>query len=98
MLSMIFSVITSIISGMVLFLMQTYIKNRNSKDEQSEKSEQKKYTLMIKSINALGKLATSNSNVINSAETSAEARDALNEYNKVNNEMLDYLIDSTKKD
>ena len=98
MLSMIFSVITSIISGMVLFLMQTYIKNRNSKDEQSEKSEQKKYTLMIKSINALGKLATSNSNVINSAETSAEARDALNEYNKVNNEMMDYLIDSAKKD
>ena len=47
---------------------------------------------------ALGKLATSNSNVINSAETSAEARDALNEYNKVNNEMMDYLIDSAKKD
>lgn len=93
---MIFSVITSIISGMVLFLMQTYIKTRNSKEQQSEKSEQKKYTLMIKSINALGKLATSNSNVINSAETSNEARDALNEYNKVSNEMMDYLIDSTK--
>ena len=98
MLTMVFSIITSIISGMVLFLMQTYIKNRNSKDAQSEKSEQKKYTLMIKSINALGKLATSNSTVINSAETSADARDALLEYNKVNNEMLNYLIDNANKE
>ena len=97
MLSMIFSIITSLISGMVLFLMQTYIKNRNTKDEEDEKGQQKKYTLMIKSINALGKLAMSNSTVINSAETSPEAREALNEYNKVNSEMLDYLIDTANK-
>lgn len=97
MLSMIFSVITSIISGMVLFLMQTYIKNRNTKDEEDEKGQQKKYTLMIKSINALGKLAMSNSTVINSAATSAEAREAVNEYNQVNREMLDYLIDNANK-
>lgn len=97
MLSMIFSVITSIISGMVLFLMQTYIKNRNTKDEEEEKGQQKKYTLMIKSINALGKLAMSNSTVINSAATSEEAREAVNEYNQVNREMLDYLIDNANK-
>ena len=98
MLSIIISAVCSIISGMVLFLMQTYIKHRNTKDEESEKRQQKKYTLMIKSINALGKLATSNSTVINSAETSPDAREALAEYNNVNKEMIDYLIDNANKD
>ncbi len=92
MLSTILGAIASTISGMILFLMQHYMKKKDNKDEKNEKEQHEKDILLIKSINALGKLAMSNTSVLKSAETEGEAKDAYNEYKKVNGEMMNYLI------
>lgn len=95
MLSVIISSVCSIISGMVLFLLQHYIKQRHSSDTVKEKEAREKDILILKSLNALGKLAMSNSSVINSAEKNETAKFALDEYTKVNNEMVNFLIENS---
>ena len=98
MLSVIISSVCSIISGMVLFLLQHYIKQRHTSDSVKQEEDHKKDILILKSLNALGKLAMSNSTVINSAEKNSDAKNALDEYNKVNGEMVNFLIEnSTEK-
>lgn len=98
MLSIIISSVASIISGMVLFLLQHYIKKRYTEDSKTKEENNKKDILIMKSLNALGKLAVSNSNVLKNAQTEGEAKTALNEYSKVNNEMMDFLIENSAKE
>ncbi len=98
MLSVIISSVCSIISGMVLFLLQHYIKQRHNSDTVKDKENHKKDILILKSLNALGKLAMSNSTVINSAEKNSDAKEALTEYNKVNSEMVNFLIENSSKE
>ncbi len=98
MLSVIISAICSIISGMVLFLMQHYIKERHSSDKEINQENHKKDILILKSLTALGKLAMSNSSVIKSAEKNVDAKEAVDEYNKVNTEMVNFLIENSSKE
>lgn len=98
MLSIIISSVASIISGMVLFLLQHYIKQRHNEDGKLKEENNKKDILILKSLNALGKLAVSNSNVLKNAEQEGDAKNALNDYNKVSNEMMDFLIENSSKE
>lgn len=98
MLSIIISSVASIISGMVLFLLQHYIKQRHNEDGKLKEENNKKDILILKSLNALGKLAVSNSNVLKNAEQEGDAKNALNDYTKVSNEMMDFLIENSSKE
>lgn len=92
------SILASIISGMVLFFLQKYFKKKEVKEEARDKSYAKKDALVIKSINAVGKLTVANSLALKGGKTNGEMEDALDNYKEVESEMLDFLIDnSTKK-
>lgn len=98
MISIIISVAASIISGMVLFFLQYYFKKRQKEEDEREKTRHKKDILIIKSINAVGDLTVANSIALRDGKTNGEMHKALDEYDKVNKEMLDFLIEnSTKK-
>ena len=97
MISVIISSVASIISGMVLFLLQHYVKQRHTEDSKTKEENNKKDILILKSLNALGKLAVSNSNLIKNAETEGDAKTALDNYNKVNAEMMNFLIENSSK-
>ena len=66
--SIIISVCASIISGMVLFFLKRYFKRKCKEDEERDKAKAKQNLLILKSINAVGKL------------TYAEVKDELYEY------------------
>ena len=80
---------------MILFIMQHYIKTKHTEDKQDKKENHQKDILILKSLNALGKLAVSNSNVLKNAEKEGDAKNALTEYNKVNSEMMNFLIENS---
>lgn len=97
MLSIILSVLASVISGMVLFFLQRYFKNKTKQDEKREEINHKKDVLLIKSINAIGELTHANSIALRDGKTNGEMHKALDEYDKVNKEMMEFLIENSDK-
>ena len=97
MLSTIISIVASIVSGMVLFLLQHYFKKRHKEEERRDAQRHKRDVLVIKSITALGDLTVANSIALRDGKTNGEMKKALNDYEEVNKEMLDFLIDNSDK-
>ena len=95
MLSVVLSVAASIISGMVLFLLQRYFKRKHQLDEEREEKRHNKDILVIKSINAIGDLTLANAIALRDGKTNGELKKALKEYESVNKEMINFLIDNS---
>ena len=84
--------ITSIFSGMVLFLIQRFLKKQQRKEEELEKDKATQTALVLKSLNALGKLTVANSIALRDGKTNGELKNALAEYKIVEKELYEYLI------
>ena len=97
MISIIISIAASIISGMVLFFLQAYFKKKQKQDDEREQKRHKKDVLIIKTLNAVGDLTLANSIALRDGKTNGELKKALNEYEKVNKEMMDFLIENSDK-
>ena len=93
MVATIISVAASIISGRVLFLLQHYFKKRHQEEEKRDTQRHKRDVLVIKSITALGDLTVANSIALRDGKTNGEMKKALNDYENVNKEMLEFLIE-----
>ena len=97
MVAIVISIASSIISGMVLFFLQRYIKKKHENDEKSEKQRHKRDVLTIKSISAIGDLTLANSIALRDGKTNGELKKALKEYEIVNKEMLEFLFENIDK-
>lgn len=97
MISIIISICASIISGMVLFFLQSYFKKKQKQDDERENKRHKKDILVIKSINAVGDLTLANSIALRDGKTNGELKKALKEYENVNKEMTDFIIENSVK-
>lgn len=97
MVATIISVVASIVSGMVLFLLQHYFKKRHQEEEKRDAQRHKRDVLVIKSITALGDLTVANSIALRDGKTNGEMKKALHDYEEVNKEMLDFLIENSDR-
>lgn len=95
MVAIILSIVASIISGMVLYFLQSYFKKKSKLDDEREERRHKKDVLIIKSINAVGDLTLANSIALRDGKTNGELKKALKEYDQANKEMLDFLIENS---
>ena len=95
MVATIISIVSGIISGMVLFFLQGYFKKKHKEDEKRDEQRHKKDVLIIKSINAVGDLTVANTIALRDGKTNGETRKALEKHEKVNKEMLDFLIENS---
>lgn len=60
MVSIILSLCASVVSGMALFFLQSFFKKKDKKDEERDKVKARENVLILKSINAVGKLTEAN--------------------------------------
>ena len=97
MVAIIISIISSIISGMVLFFLQRFFKTKAKKDEESDKTKAKENFLILKSIDAVGKLTYANAVAIKEGKTNGEMHEAMEYYNEARQEMYDYLLEQNSK-
>lgn len=97
MVAIIISVASSIISGMVLFFLQYYFKKKTQKDEERDMAKAKENILIIKSIDAVGKLTYANAIAIRDGKTNGEMHEAMESYNEAKQEMYDYLLEQNSK-
>ncbi len=91
--TVIMSVIGSVVSGTALFLLQRWFKKKDARDERREKLMAKENVLIIKSINAVGKLTEATAMGLVDGKVNGEIHAALEEYSRVDKEMYNYLLD-----
>lgn len=92
-LSITLSILASVISGMTLFFLQRYFKQKDKKGEEIDKAKAKENILILKSINAVGKLTEANAIALRDGKTNGEMHTALEEYAAVDKELYNYLLE-----
>lgn len=90
--SIMLSSFVSIFSGMVLFLLQRFLKNQQKKEEIRDLDKATQNALILKSLNALGKLTVANSIALRDGRTNGEMSSALKEYEQVEKELYASLV------
>lgn len=96
-ISIIISIATSIFSGIVLFFIKRYFDNKEKIEIEKEKARQKENVLILKSIDAIGRLTYADSIAIRDGKTNGEMKDAVQSYIAIKNELYDYLLDQNSK-
>ena len=96
-ISIIISVATSIFSGIVLFFIKRYFDNKEKIEIEEEKARQKENVLILKSIDAIGRLTYADSIAIRDGKINGEMKDAVQSYIAIKSELYDYLIDQNSK-
>ena len=97
MVAIIISIVGSVISGMVLFFLQRFFKKRAKRDEERDKTEERENYLILKSIDAVGKLTYANAVAIRDGKTNGEMHEAMESYNETKQEMYEYLLEQNSK-
>ena len=96
-ISIIISIATSIFSGIVLFFIKRYFDNKEKIEIEKEKARQKENVLILKSIDAIGRLTYADSIAIRDGKTNGEMKNAVQSYIAIKSELYDYLIDQNSK-
>ena len=97
MTAIIISIVASIISGLVLFFIQRYFRKQEEKENERQKARVKENILILKSIDAVGKLTYANSIAIRDGKTNGELREAIADYTEVKDEMYEYLLEQNAR-
>ena len=91
--TIVLSIGASVISGMALFFLQRYFKDKDKKDDERDKVLAQENVLILKSINAVGKLTYANALAIIDGKQNGAMHDALDNYAEVNDELYQYLLE-----
>jgi hypothetical protein len=91
-LSWIITATAAVVSGMVLFFLKRYFDKLQKKEEQRDKAKAQESVLVLRSLNALGKLTVANAIALKDGKTNGELSEALREYESVEKELYQYLI------
>lgn len=82
----------TVISGLVLFFLKRFFHRQQEKEELRDRAKSDETALILRSLNALGKLTLANSIALRDGKTNGEMSCALNEYKAVEEELYRYLI------
>ena len=69
---------------MVLFFLQRFFKKKQKKDEERDRAKAKENMLILKSIDAVGKLTYADAVAIRDGKTNGEMKEAMKAYAEVN--------------
>lgn len=97
MAAIIISIVGSVISGMVLFFLQRFFKNKAKKDEERDRTKQKENYLILKSLDAVGKLTYADAIAIRDGKTNGEMHEAMEAYSQVKDELHEFLLNQATK-
>ena len=87
------SVCASVVSGVTLFFVQRFFRRREEHEKGKETAEKRENILILKSVGVIGKLTEANAIAIRDGRTNGELHAALEDYDKVNRELYDYLLE-----
>ena len=77
---------------MVLFFLKRFFDKKAKRDEERDSAKRQESILILKSIDAIGKLTYANAIAIRDGKTNGEMKEALAAYTEVTQAMYDYLL------
>ena len=80
-----------------MFFIKRYFDNKEKIEIEEEKARQKENVLILKSIDAIGRLTYADSIAIRDGKINGEMKDAVQSYIAIKSELYDYLIDQNSK-
>lgn len=95
--SIVISVCASVISGVVVFLVQRYFKRHEDAEKKRNEAHRKENVLILKSIKVIGELTEANSIAIRDGKTNGELKHALTDYTSLNKELDEFLIEQASE-
>lgn len=93
MVAIVISIAGSVISGTVLFFLKRYFNKQDKKEHERDELRKKESILVLKSIDAIGKLTYANSIAIRDGKTNGELKAGLKAYHDIEQETYDYLLE-----
>ena len=94
-ISVVISLVATIVSGMAVFFLKRYFKRREEREKAREQLAAEENMLILRSINAIGKLTLANSIALRDGRTNGEMASALREYEKVDRELYNFLLEAS---
>ena len=92
-ITLILSIFASVVSGIVLYIVKRYFSTRDKQDKMVREEKKNKSILILRSINAIGKLTTATCIALKDGRTNGEMTTALKDYEEVDKELYNYLLD-----
>jgi len=93
----ILSICASIISGMVLFFLKRYFDRREKEEKERDAVFAKENILILKTIDAVGKLTYADAIAIRDGKTNGEMKEAIEAYKKADQELYEFLLEQNSK-
>ena len=93
----IISICASIISGMVLYFLKRYFDKREKEEKARDEVFAKENILILKTIDAVGKLTYADALAIRDGKTNGEMKEAIEAYKKADKELYEFLLEQNSK-
>lgn len=90
----IISIASAVVSGMVLYFLKRYFDKRDKEQAERDKLQARENILILKSIDAVGKLTYADAIAIRDGKTNGEMAAAIKAYKKADEELYEYLLES----
>lgn len=93
MTAIIISIASAVVSGMVLYFLKRYFDKRDKENAERDKLFARENILILKSIEAVGKLTYADAIAIRDGKTNGEMAEAIQAYKKADEELYDFLLE-----
>ena len=95
--SLTISILASIISGVILYFIKRFFAKKEQLETEKAKALAKENMLILKSIDAVGKLTYADAIAIRDGKTNGEMKSAIKDYIEVKDELYEYLLEQNAK-
>lgn len=96
-ISLVLTSVATVISGFVLFFIQRVYNDQKLKASYENKEKTIENELILRSLNALGKLTVANTMALRDGKMTEGMSEALSEYSEVEKEMYRYMVSHCSK-
>ncbi|MDY5627622.1 MAG: hypothetical protein SPF92_08490 [Clostridia bacterium] len=96
-ITLLISTAAAIISGIALYIIKKNLAGREAEERQLRKDTERENVLILRSINAIGKLTLANSIALKDGKVNGEMSSAMREYEDVDRELYNYLLEINSK-
>ena len=91
-ITMTVSTLATLVSSVLLIIIQRYLNAQKKREEERETEKACDNAIILRSLNALGKLTVANAIALRDGKTNGELSTALTEYEKIEKEMYEHLV------
>ena len=93
MTAIIISILSAIVSGMVLYFLKRFFDKKEQQQIERDKMRARENILILKSIDAVGKLTYADAIAIRDGKTNGEMAAAIKAYKKADEELYEFLLE-----